>query len=658
MKKLFTDSKLRIVIASAVTIILIILSFLPVIGVEMSAGQLALLLLLSVAAGILIAMRFKFSGLGGIVMLIAIPILALCAMEFYTHVPWDLTFRILMLNIFFFYILYAICTFLLGSSRWGFVLATVVPMLFGLVNYFVVSFRGSPIVPWDIFSIGTAASITDNYEFTFTYRLTFVLFAFIYLLILSEKTVIKIKSIKVRLAALVLSFVCMFGYATALKTDAVKETFALDDILFTPNVLYRNNGFMVSFLSNIRYIDVVKPEGYSPEVVKKKQEEIEKSKTTEAPAKDIQDLPNIVVIMNEAFSDLAVNGEFETNEDYMPFIRSMKENTIKGNLFVSVKGGNTANTEFEFLTGSTMAFLPVGSIAYQQFVKSSMPSMASYLKGMGYSTKAIHPFYSSGWNRDIVYPYLGFDDFYSVDDFVNPKTIRSYVSDEAAYDKVIELYENKSEDEKLFAFEVTMQNHGGYSTVSPGFEYTIDLTQFSESEKTTSILAAEKYLTLIQESDRAFEELVNYFSDQDEDTIVVMFGDHQPADYITDTISKKINNLNPESSIELMQNGYTVPMVMWANYDIPEQQIDKLSVNYLSTLLYEQAGIPLTDYQLFLQELQKELPVITGLVHIDKNGKYYENSDETYKDLLNQYSIMQYNYLRDTKNRVADFFGG
>lgn len=658
MKKLFTESKLRIVIAFAVTIVLIILSFLPVIGTGMSAGQLALLLFLSVAAGILIAMRFKFPRPGGVAMLIAIPILALCTMEFYTHVPWDLTFRILILNIFFFYILYAISTFLLGSTRWGFVLATVVPMLFGLVNYFVVKFRGSPIVPWDIFSIGTAASITDNYEFTFTYHLTFVLFAFIYLFIFSEKTVFKIKSIKIRFIALVLSIMCMFGYATALKTDAVKETFALDDILFYPNLLYKNNGFMVSFLSNIRYIDVEKPVGYSPEVVKKKQEEIEKSKTIETPAKDIQDLPNIVVIMNEAFSDLAVNGEFETNEDYMPFIRSMKENTIKGNLFVSVKGGSTANTEFEFLTGSTMAFLPVGSIAYQQFVKSSMPSMASYLKGMGYSTKAIHPFNSSGWSRDIVYPYLGFDDFYSADDFVNPKTIRGYVSDEAAYDKVIELYENKSEDEKLFAFEVTMQNHGGYSIVSPGFEYTIDLTQFSESEKTTSILAAEKYLTLIQESDRAFEELVNYFTAQDEDTIVVMFGDHQPADDITDTISKTINNLNPESSIELMQNGYIVPMVMWANYDIPEQQIDKLSVNYLSTILYEQAGIPLTDYQLFLQELQKELPVITGLVHIDKNGKYYGNSDETYKDLLNQYSIMQYNYLRDSKNRVTDFFGG
>ena len=104
--------------------------------------------------------------------------------------------------------------------------------------------------------------------------------------------------------------------------------------------------------------------------------------------------PNIIVIMNEAFSDPSVLGDFTTNEDYMPFVHSLldgADNTISGHLNVSVKGGNTANTEFEYLTGASMAFLPYGSIPYQQYVKKETPSMASYLSSLGYYTIAMHP---------------------------------------------------------------------------------------------------------------------------------------------------------------------------------------------------------------------------------------------------------------------------
>lgn len=143
----------------------------------------------------------------------------------------------------------------------------------------------------------------------------------------------------------------------------------------------------------------------------------------------------------------------------------------------------------------------------------------------------------------------------------------------------------------------------------------------------------------------------------DEDTIVVMFGDHQPSDYIANAILR-LNDIDQESSTEEFQNGYKVPMVMWANYDIEEQDIKQLSVNYLSGLLMEQAGLPLTDYQTYLQSLRKTLPVITANIYIDKDGLYYEYTDEAYKDQLNQYSILQYNHLCDNKNRIDKFFGG
>ncbi|MFQ8879024.1 MAG: sulfatase-like hydrolase/transferase [Roseburia hominis] len=37
------------------------------------------------------------------------------------------------------------------------------------------------------------------------------------------------------------------------------------------------------------------------------------------------------------------------------------------------------------------------------------PSLASYLQSLGYETVATHPYYATGWNRDKVYPWLGFE---------------------------------------------------------------------------------------------------------------------------------------------------------------------------------------------------------------------------------------------------------
>ena len=65
--------------------------------------------------------------------------------------------------------------------------------------------------------------------------------------------------------------------------------------------------------------------------------------------------PNLIVIMNESFADYTSIGKgLDLSEDCMPFIHSLTENTIKGTAYVSIFGGNTPNSEYEFLTGNTM----------------------------------------------------------------------------------------------------------------------------------------------------------------------------------------------------------------------------------------------------------------------------------------------------------------
>ena len=644
------DYKVRAAKAGVTAVVLCILSLLAGKGEGFDVAEMSISLFFSVLAGIAVWWKGKFPKPVSIAIAAAAPIAALCCMEFYTHVPWDLSIPIFLINLIFYIILYAGFTFLTGSVKRGYAIATVIPMIVGIINYFVVSFRSSPVVPWDLYSIGTAVSVTDNYEFTITYRLVYVILAFAWIIILSSKTQLTITKRKCKLAGFLLSCICMAGYLKGIQMDQISDLVGFDTTLFTPTVLYRNNGFFGAFLSNLKYLNVEEPDGYSVELVEKIEQEIDEKKEQ---SDDDTEKPNVIVIMNEAFADLSYVADFETSEDYMPNIHSLKENTVKGNLFVSVKGGNTANTEFEFLTGDSCAFLPSGSVAYQQFLHKETPSLASHLKNMGYATTAIHPYYASGWNREKVYQYFGFDQALFLDSFENPEKIREYVSDREAFKKIIEQYESKEKGKPLFLFEVTMQNHGGYSRDYPEFEPTIELTQFPE--KTTQIVAVEKYLTLIQKSDEAFGELLDYFEDQKEKTVILMFGDHQPSDYITNPLLN-LNGIDRESSLEEFQKGYVVPFVIWANYDIEEETVDKISVNYLSGLLMEKTGLPMSDYHIYLNELRKTIPVLTGNVFIDQNGGYHTLDEKVLQEERDEYASLQYNHLIDTSRRVQSFF--
>ena len=667
MKSIISKSKIRLTFAVGVAVVLSGLSFGAVWGEGLQGGKLALALLLSVTAGILIALDIRLGNITSIVLALLLPFGALCCMEFYTHVPWDLTFLIIILNYIFYLILYGIWTGIFGNTRWGCLAGPIIPMISGLVNYFVVSFRSAPVVPWDIYSVGTAATITDNYTFSLNYRLVFVLIGFAFLMIFGEKTRLTLKNNKNRFAVAALSIILMGGYVTAIQVEAVEDAFGMDDILFTPNVLYRNNGFMAAFLANLRYLDVEKPEGYSRKAADEIGTPYNAAVNTVANGeeKDFTENPNVFVIMNEAFSDLSVFGDFETSEEVMPFMNALKENTVKGNMYVSVKGGNTANTEFEFLTGNSMAFMPAGSVPYQQFIKSEMPSLAEQMRNLGYKTSALHPYYDTGWNRNLVYPYLGFDQSYFDDDFADATRLRGYVDDKSAFDKLIQLYEEKAEDERLFAFEVTMQNHGGYSKEYPDLEPEIKLSGISENKKGIQIHATEKYLTLINKTDQAFEELLNYFEAQDEKTVVVMFGDHQPSDYICNPILRHLglDENARDNSLAEFSKGYIVPFVIWANYDIAEEEVDEISVNYLSTLLMEKADLPLTGYQTYLAQLREEFPVVTANFFKKKgDDSFYEISDggaiEGETNSLTSYAILQYNDIVDKKGRLKGFFGG
>lgn len=550
---------------------------------------------------------------------IIVPILLFYLMEAFEHNGYEEVRSLAQLyNIFLFELIAWLLFFITGSGKIALRIETVIALLYGLVNHYVMAFRSTPLVPWDIFSIETAASVAGNYDFTPTRELLMVCGGFVVVFVLLHFVKLKFPyGMALRVIPAICVGLVLCTFVNLLWDDEFQTDSYLYPFLFTPAHMTKVNGMAVTFAMNMEYIYVEKPAGYS----KEQAQEILEEYTKEDMPQDTE-YPNIIVIMNEAFSDLSVLGDFDTNMDYMPYIHRLQEgyeNTVTGNLLVSVCGGNTANTEYEFLTGHTMDYLPVGSIPYQQYITGEIPSLASQLKELGYATYGMHPYNSTGWKRNEVYPWMGFENTYFVKDFENRRYIRDYVSDRSAYEKIIELYENKAEDTPAFIFQVTMQNHGGYTE---DYEY---FTSDVQAEELNSA-QLDQYLSLIKVSDRELERLIEYFEQEDENTIIVFFGDHQPADSVVRPILNANGILTSNMSVEEAQLRYQVPYVIWANYDIEEETNADTDISFLAADVLERANIPTTAYQNFLLELEKNPGA---------------------EELLKQYEILQYYFMFD-----------
>lgn len=575
--------------------------------------------------------------------LIIIPVLNFWLLEWFTHNPFE-TMKpyVQWMNVALFWFSALFLFGLTGRVSRALGIQTVFCIIYGLANYFVLEFRGAPIQPWDILSIGTAASVADNYEYKLDKDALTALIGLLALLVMEfflragfPRSGKKRRIWIARTALCLVTGLLCFGYTKMLHNeDFVQKKLRLYDKLFTPTTIQFKNGTVTAFLMELQYMSVEKPAGYSEDSAK---EALASYETADVPERT----PNIIVIMNEAFSDPAVLGQFSTNEDYMPFVHSLldgAEDTVSGLLNVSVKGGNTANTEFEYLTGSSMAFLPYGSIPYQQYIKDETPSMASWLSDFGYRTVAMHPYRAAGWDRNKVYPLMGFDEMYFEEFYEDSALIRKYVSDEADYEKLIRIYEQKEPGEPLFLFNVTMQNHSSYNDWADYDNFTPDITADGID---SDVLSA--YLSLMKLSDQAIEELVQYFSEEEEDTVIVFFGDHQPTDSVINPILKLNGTTSSALSPEEEAGRYQVPFFIWANYDIEEESGLNISANYLASRTLDAAGLPKPGYFSFLTELEKQVPVISAN-HVSLSDGTFSAADEQ-DGLLNEYRTFQYYQL-------------
>ena len=519
----------------------------------------------------------------------------------------------------------------IGNIRWTTCIGMGLTLLYALIDHYVTVFRGTPVLLSDIFAIGTAKNVAANYS------------------VPVEMSVLQTLAIAVLFCIAVWR---MRRAATPRRWQFITCSVLLCGWLYGLNLAGNSFGF---WQGNLEYSEwyyfcrtagnaiVEQPDGYSADALAQITEEYNGTK------EDFQ--PNIIMIMNESFADLHDVGDFETNEDYMPFLHSLegKENTITGDLLVSTFGGGTATTEFEVLTGDTAAFLPYGSSPYQMYVKRETPGLVSGLAAQGYQTVSLHPYRVTSWNRQQVYERFGFGTQLYEDDFGEDDTerLRSYVSDRSDYYKIFEVYRYKTPDTPLFMFNVTMQNHGGYiPDENDNFTQTIHLT----GEYAGKYPEVDEYLSLVKESDKAIEELLAYFSEVDEPTAVIFFGDHQP-NVPSAFYDDLLGNTDGDSAPEEKQKKMVTPFFIWANYDIEEQQDVQISANYLTAFALDALGCSTSGYDDLRLAAWEQIPRINNAGYYLPDGSWLAMENVESDTLLAEYQMMQYAQLFDVKNR-------
>ncbi|MBZ9674924.1 LTA synthase family protein [Mesorhizobium sp. ES1-1] len=458
---------------------------------------------------------------------------------------------------------------------------------------------------------------------------------------------VPVLSRKGRLARLTLAvpllafFVSIMDYATFSWT---RDRLQIIPIMWDQKENYASNGFALAFALNVPMAHVTAPPGYSEKA-------IAAIARPQVAASVPDEKPDIIIVMSESFWDPTQLPGVTISPDPIPNVRALRS----GSMFSPEFGGMTANIEFEALTGFSNAFLPPGSIPYQQYVRTPTPSLATFLKSEGYEARAIHPGTNWFWNRGAVYADFGFSDFKS-EETLPPLAKRGpLASDAAMTDEIIS--EADASDQPVFFFAVSLQNHGPYEPRrydSPTHTVQAPISQWARESLVS-------YAEGSADADRGLERLVEWAKNRSRPTVIAFFGDHLPPlgpVYVETGFLK--DNVAPrkEASTDAAILHHDTPLVIWSNRTGPVQDLGTVSPAFLPYHILKSAGISHPYYTGFLGEMSKRYRVVDrNLLLTSAGGATPDWARQKQVDpAINDFRLLQYDMMFGKRHAAPDFF--
>jgi len=354
--------------------------------------------------------------------------------------------------------------------------------------------------------------------------------------------------------------------------------------------------------------------------------------------------PNIVVVMEESFWD-AHKIESGLPKDLLSFIHQNQVSTLLSPSF----GGGTANVEFEVLTSLNTTFFP-NELLYVSKLKKPIYALPYYLNSIGYQTVAMHNNYGYYYNRNKVYPALGFDKFISLENMIAQKdrtkvfNAGGWATDDLIFDSIKSILQENNQKPK-FIYGITVENHPMYNDDRFG-------KQNFKLDKNLSDLDQQKLSTYIAGTVRAnqkLQELAEYLKTIQQPTILVVFGDHLPN---LQGVYEDYNFFKDDPERKNLKN-YQTPFVVWSNYKLDKKALKQpyIAASFVAPKLLKMSGLPLSDYYQFISDVSSCYDAIhqkivkeTQTCNFNKKKllKDYENLNRDVLDGHNHtYKIMQ-----------------
>ena len=497
--------------------------------------------------------------------------------------------------------------------------------LWSIISHFVLELHGSALCCSLFKNFKTAVTVIDNYHLTVDFRVFVIISIFLLniaiVMVFPEKYLDEYFSKKT-------GIVLKIGFIAFTALYAVfSYKIANTNMSWAPFFIIEQRGYCSYLITDGIYClnHFSKPTGYDENLI---------------PANisgwddNISDThPDIIVILNESFSDITKYSDVVTDVDPLEPL-SQIDNLYEGYCIVPNAGGGTNTSEYELLTSNSTALLSIGAPFNTVNFEKHNASIVPYLENNNYTTYAFHCYSKENYNRKIAYTAMGFDHVYLGPDqyeYHSQNGNRDWL-DEDNYNDLIRVY-NETSDAPKFMYLLTYQNHGGYEQ-NPSELDTIH--SVGTCDVSNDIL--DEYETTLSLSVSAFKELTDYFSTVERPVIICMVGDHAFS-YVTSLTKESLSKDEQEIA------NRTVPYLVWSNYSIETKPFTEYTsmTDLVPSVVYS-AGIELDDYYKNVLNLHEQMPGKTTFgLYIDNDGLTQNCSDNPeVSDAWNKYLFAEY----------------
>ena len=439
---------------------------------------------------------------------------------------------------------------------------------------------------------------------------------------------------------------------TVYASNDLYNSFHVTNAYYIPSV-FNELGFPYCFCHQFTTYPVDKPEGFR----RGDAENWDDAETDSTSGKPV----NVIMVMNEAFSDITDSPAFAFAEENDPLknLHALQADphAISGHVVVPGFAGGTANTEFDVLTGMQTNALSATTTSAMRVINRNLDSLFRVFNEDGYRTSFFHPGNDWFYNRENVYRWFGAQETMFIDQMEDPEYKGTWVTDKY----LIGLIQNEFEEtmasgESLFHFTTTIQNHMSYTAAKYGEGYnfpTVDLsTPVSEDVETM----LRVYTEGVRDADDMLGSLRDYFARRQEPVVLVYFGDHLP--YLGDNQKGYAELGYTEQPYWAELISFETPYVIWANdaatdvldwdnavesLELPEQ----VSASFLGAAVLELTGRgDDTAWFSFLNELRREAPVVQKQSCLLPDGTLTQTPENVLSENIQKWRQWSYYKLR------------